>query len=100
MYLWWLLFHCRTRSRRFWIIYSVRVHVPTCNRPPISSHLISSLSLIAPHIVRPGEEIGNVYDRERLMEYIRITKDYNKLEAEEVNIISGALAFKVTATQA
>ncbi|KAI1305983.1 Metal transporter CNNM4 [Halotydeus destructor] len=41
-----------------------------------------------------GDEIGNVYDRERLMEYIRITKDYNKLEAEEVNIISGALGLK------
>lgn len=31
-----------------------------------------------------GEEIGNVYDRERLMEYIRVTKEYNKLEADEV----------------
>lgn len=41
-----------------------------------------------------GDEIGNVYDRERLMEYIRITKDYNKLEIEEVNIISGALGLK------
>lgn len=41
-----------------------------------------------------GEEIGNVYDRERLMEYIRVTKDYNRLEADEVNIISGALKLK------
>lgn len=41
-----------------------------------------------------GEEIGNVYDRERLMEYIRVTKDYNRLEADEMNIISGALKFK------
>ncbi|XP_054709137.1 unextended protein-like [Uloborus diversus] len=41
-----------------------------------------------------GEEIGNVYDRERLMEFIRVTKDYNKLENEEVNIISGALELK------
>ncbi|CAG2174196.1 unnamed protein product [Oppiella nova] len=38
-----------------------------------------------------GEEIGNVYDRERLMEFIRVTKDHNRLEADEVNIISGAL---------
>ncbi|CAG2119887.1 unnamed protein product, partial [Medioppia subpectinata] len=38
-----------------------------------------------------GEEIGNVYDRERLMEYIRVTKDHNRLDADEVNIISGAL---------
>ncbi|XP_015908018.1 unextended protein isoform X2 [Parasteatoda tepidariorum] len=41
-----------------------------------------------------GEEIGNVYDRERLMEFIRVTKDYNNLENEEVNIISGALELK------
>ncbi|KPM10771.1 CBS and DUF21 domain containinf protein [Sarcoptes scabiei] len=41
-----------------------------------------------------GEEIGAVYDRERLIEYIRITKDYNNLEADEMNIISGAFKFK------
>lgn len=41
-----------------------------------------------------GEEIGSVYDRERLMEYIRVTKDYNNLEVDEMNIISGALKFK------
>ncbi|XP_023223767.1 metal transporter CNNM4-like [Centruroides sculpturatus] len=41
-----------------------------------------------------GEEIGNVYDRERLMEFIKVTKDYNQLENEEVNIISGALGLK------
>ncbi|RWS25879.1 metal transporter CNNM4-like protein [Leptotrombidium deliense] len=41
-----------------------------------------------------GDEIGNVYDRERLMEYIKVTKTYNKLEEDEVNIISGALALK------
>lgn len=28
------------------------------------------------------------------MEYIRVTKDYNDLEADEMNIISGALNFK------
>ena len=28
------------------------------------------------------------------MEYIRVTKDYNRLEADEMNIISGALKFK------
>lgn len=50
------------------------------------------ISKILDHIL--GDEIGNVYDRERLMEYIRITRDYNKLEAEEVNIISGALGLK------
>ncbi|XP_050049356.1 unextended protein-like [Dermacentor andersoni] len=48
-----------------------------------------------------GEEIGHVYDREKLIEYIRLTKDYNKLENEEVDIISGALELKKkTANQA
>ncbi|XP_077502022.1 unextended protein-like [Amblyomma americanum] len=41
-----------------------------------------------------GEEIGHVYDREKLIEYIRLTKDYNMLETEEVDIISGALELK------
>lgn len=41
-----------------------------------------------------GEEIGHAYDRERLMEFIRITRDYNNLETDEVNIISGALKLK------
>lgn len=41
-----------------------------------------------------GEEIGHVYDREKLIEYIRLTKEYNKLENEEVDIISGALELK------
>lgn len=41
-----------------------------------------------------GDEIGQVYDRERLMEFIRITRDYSQLETAEVNIISGALELK------
>lgn len=41
-----------------------------------------------------GEEIGHAYDRERLMEFIKITRDINELEADEVNIISGALKIK------
>ena len=41
-----------------------------------------------------GDEIGHVYDRERLMEYIKVTKTYNKLEEDEMNIISGALGLK------
>lgn len=41
-----------------------------------------------------GEEIGHAYDRERLMEFIRVTRDYNNLEPDEVNIISGALKLK------
>lgn len=38
-----------------------------------------------------GEEIRTVYNRKRLMEFIRLTKDYNDLHNEEVDIISGAL---------
>ena len=38
-----------------------------------------------------GEEIRNVYNRKRLMEFIRVTQDYNDLHTEEVDIISGAL---------
>ncbi|UYV68359.1 CNNM2 [Cordylochernes scorpioides] len=41
-----------------------------------------------------GEEIGNIYDRDRLTEYIRLTRNYNRLENEEVNMITGALELK------
>lgn len=41
-----------------------------------------------------GEEIGHAYDRERLMEFIQVTRDVNNLETDEVNIISGALKIK------
>lgn len=41
-----------------------------------------------------GEEIGHAYDRERLMEFIQVTRDINNLETDEVNIISGALKIK------
>lgn len=41
-----------------------------------------------------GEEKGNVYDRERLMEFIKITGHHTQLEADEVAIISGALRLK------
>lgn len=41
-----------------------------------------------------GEEIGNVYNREQLVEYIRVTRDHNRLEDNEVGIISGALALR------
>lgn len=47
-----------------------------------------------------GDEIAFVFDRERLQEYIRITKNYNNLDAQEINIITGALKIKrVTAHQ-
>ncbi|KAH9369550.1 hypothetical protein HPB48_019662 [Haemaphysalis longicornis] len=38
-----------------------------------------------------GEEIGSVFDRDKLSEYLRITKDYAHLENDELNIIFGAL---------
>ncbi|OQV20801.1 Metal transporter CNNM2 [Hypsibius exemplaris] len=41
-----------------------------------------------------GREIGTVYDRERLVELIRVTMDHNKLEKGEANIISGTLSLK------
>jgi len=41
-----------------------------------------------------GDEIAFVYDRERLQEYIRITKSYNNLDVQEINIITGALRIK------
>lgn len=41
-----------------------------------------------------GEEIGHAYDRERLMEFIQVTRNINNLETDEVNIISGALKIK------
>lgn len=41
-----------------------------------------------------GEEIGHVYDRDRLMEFIRITQEFTELKPEEVNIISGAMQLK------
>ncbi|XP_076651006.1 metal transporter uex [Halictus rubicundus] len=41
-----------------------------------------------------GEEIGNVYNRERLKELVRVTTGYNDLEKDEVNIIAGALELR------
>ena len=32
-----------------------------------------------------GEEMGQVFDRQKLMEFIRVTTDYSKLEPEEVS---------------
>ncbi|XP_038071020.1 metal transporter CNNM2-like isoform X2 [Patiria miniata] len=43
-----------------------------------------------------GKEIGNVYDRERLVELIKVTDEYTDLQKEEVDIISGALELKRT----
>ncbi|KAF2894478.1 hypothetical protein ILUMI_11678 [Ignelater luminosus] len=41
-----------------------------------------------------GEEIGNVYNRERLKELVKVTTGENDLDKDEVNIISGALELR------
>ncbi|CAH1118973.1 unnamed protein product [Phaedon cochleariae] len=41
-----------------------------------------------------GEEIGNVYTRERLKELVKVTTGENDLDRDEVNIISGALELR------
>lgn len=41
-----------------------------------------------------GEEITFVYDRERLQEYLKITKSVNNIDPQETNIIMGALKIK------
>ncbi|XP_022904429.2 unextended protein [Onthophagus taurus] len=41
-----------------------------------------------------GEEIGNVYNRERLKELVKVTTGENDLDRDEVNIISGALELR------
>lgn len=41
-----------------------------------------------------GEEIGNVYNRERLKELVKVTTDVNDLDKDEVNIVTGALELR------
>ncbi|XP_070540255.1 unextended protein-like isoform X2 [Ptychodera flava] len=41
-----------------------------------------------------GQEIGTVYNKERLMELLRVTAQYADFEKGEVDIISGALELK------
>ncbi|CAB0004242.1 unnamed protein product [Nesidiocoris tenuis] len=52
---------------------------------PLSFPISKILDLIL------GEEIGAVYTRERLKELVKLTTEYNDLQKDEVNIISGAL---------
>ncbi|XP_061409219.1 metal transporter CNNM2-like isoform X5 [Lethenteron reissneri] len=42
-----------------------------------------------------GQEIGTVYNREKLLEMLRVTDPYNDLVKEELNIIQGALELRV-----
>lgn len=55
---------------------------------PISMPLSLLLNLVL------GKEIGSVYDREQLLKLLDVTQEHHDLEKDEVNIISGALAFK------
>uniref|UniRef100_A0A3Q3QN02 Metal transporter n=1 Tax=Monopterus albus TaxID=43700 RepID=A0A3Q3QN02_MONAL len=41
-----------------------------------------------------GQEIGNVYNREKLLEMLRVTEPYNDLVKEELNMIQGALELR------
>ena len=50
------------------------------------------LSLILDCIL--GKEIGAVYKRDQLLELLKLTEEHHDIEKDEVNIISGVLAFK------
>ena len=41
-----------------------------------------------------GKEMGTVYNRKQLLEMLRVTAEYNDLEGDEMNIISGVLNYK------
>ena len=41
-----------------------------------------------------GEELGTVYNRERLIELLRVTGDNTDLNKDEVNILTGALVLQ------
>ncbi|CAB1318870.1 unnamed protein product [Coregonus sp. 'balchen'] len=41
-----------------------------------------------------GQEIGTVYNREKLVEMLRVTEPYNDLVKEELNMIQGALELR------
>lgn len=46
-----------------------------------------------------GEEIINVYDKERIMELIRITKNKTELPQQAIEVISNALSMKQTSVK-
>jgi len=41
-----------------------------------------------------GMEMGTVYNKQRLMELLKVTEQYNGLEKDEINTITGALVLK------
>ncbi|XP_062453025.1 metal transporter CNNM4 [Rhea pennata] len=42
-----------------------------------------------------GQEIGTVYNREKLVEMLKVTEPYNDLVREELNMIQGALELRI-----
>lgn len=40
-----------------------------------------------------GKELGNIYNKQQLLEMVKLQSDYNDLEQNEVGIISGALKY-------
>ena len=50
------------------------------------------ISLILDKIL--GEEMGTVYNKKRLIELLKVTRETNDLEKEEVDIVTGALVYK------
>ncbi|KAF4090405.1 hypothetical protein AMELA_G00051420 [Ameiurus melas] len=51
------------------------------------------VSKLLDHVL--GQEIGTVYNREKLLEMLRVTDPYNDLVKEELNIIQGALELRI-----
>merc|ERR1719427_731053 len=58
----------------------------------ITSPLSFPISILLDKIL--GSEIGIFYNKERLMELLKVTDQYNDLEKDEVNIVTGALVLK------
>ncbi|KAK3521825.1 hypothetical protein QTP70_018561 [Hemibagrus guttatus] len=47
-----------------------------------------------------GQEIGTVYNREKLVEMLKVTEPYNDLVKEELNMIQGALELRTKTVEA
>ncbi|XP_064173977.1 metal transporter CNNM2a isoform X1 [Anguilla rostrata] len=56
------------------------------------------VSKLLDHVL--GQEIGTVYNREKLLEMLRVTDPYNDLVKEELNIIQGALELRTKTVEA
>lgn len=46
-----------------------------------------------------GKELGNVYNKQQLIEMLKLQNEYNDLEQDEVGIISGALKYRSKTVQ-